>query len=78
MIDDGREDLQTNEDGVEPRYDGSSDLNRRKLERAGWELIEKDSEKILWRNPESGRLYPESAVVKLMREGQVPEDSDET
>ena len=48
--------------------------NLRKLEGAGWERVEKNSQKILWRNPASGRLYPQEAAIKLMRENQIPEE----
>lgn len=78
MTDDGREDPTLNEDGSATRHDEDLDQNRRKLEEAGWELVEKNSQKVLWRNPESGRLYPESAATRLIKEGQVPEDSKET
>ena len=50
---------------------------RKILEESGWELVESNSQKALWRNPASGRLYPETAAVKLIREGQVPGPPDE-
>ena len=63
---------------AEAQHDGYFKRDRRMLEAAGWELVEKNSQKILWRNPESGRLYPQDAAAKLMQEGQVPENPDGT
>ena len=67
-----------NKDGAGAQREEDSDQDHQRLEEAGWEFVERNSQKILWRNPESGRLYPQEAAIKLMREGQVPEDPDET
>lgn len=63
---------------VETQADGYHKQDRRMLEAADWKLVEKNSQKMLWRNPESGRLYPQDAAVKLMQAGQVPENPDGT
>ena len=42
---------------------------RRELEEAGWELVERHADKTaVWRNPESGHLYPQEAAVAWVRE----------
>ena len=63
---------------IETRHGGYPKQDRRMLETAGWKLVEKNSQKRLWRNPESGRLYPQDAAVKLMQAGQVPKNPDGT
>ncbi len=49
------------------------------LEAAGWERMEREG-KIVWRNPESGHLYPQGAAVALVRKGagsgDVPEEQE--
>ena len=46
---------------------------RRELEEAGWEMVERQGE-MLWRNPEtSGHLYPQSAAIDLLRRGSLPD-----
>ncbi len=50
---------------------------RRELEAAGWELVERGSGKTIWRNPQSGRLYPQSVAITMVREGPSPRISDE-
>lgn len=64
------------EDEGEMRHDEGLDQERKRLEEAGWEVVEKNSQKVLWRNPESGRLFPQSAAVKLIETGQVPKFPD--
>jgi hypothetical protein len=44
---------------------------RRELEEAGWEMVERQGG-MLWRNPQSGHLYPQSAAIDLLRRGRVP------
>jgi hypothetical protein len=44
------------------------DAEQRELESAGWEQVERQG-KIVWRNPESGHLYPQGVAVALVREG---------
>jgi hypothetical protein len=41
---------------------------RRELEAAGWEPVE-HGDKTVWRNPESGYLYPQGIAVAMVREG---------
>lgn len=41
-----------------------SDVQRERLEVAGWELVEFRSGKSLWRRPEGGRLYTLKSVLK--------------
>ena len=45
-----------------------NDAQRRELEEAGWELVERLTEKIVWRNPESGYLYTQDSALDLVRE----------
>jgi hypothetical protein len=49
----------------------------RELEAAGWELIERGGGKTIWRNPQSGRLYPQSVAITMMREAPSPRIVDE-
>ncbi len=42
------------------------EAEQRKLEAAGWERIERQG-KIVWRNPESGHLYPQGAAIARVR-----------
>ena len=48
---------------------------RRELEEAGWEMVERQGE-MLWSNPQSGYLYPQSAAIDLLRGDRLP-DSEE-
>lgn len=41
---------------------------RRELEAAGWERIVREGE-VVWRNPESGYLYPQGVAIAMLREG---------
>ncbi len=41
---------------------------QRELEEAGWERLERQG-KTVWRNPESGHLYPQGAAIALLRRG---------
>jgi hypothetical protein len=43
------------------------EAEQRELESAGWEQVERQG-KIVWRNPESGHLYPQGVAVALVRE----------
>ena len=49
---------------------------QRELEGAGWGKVERQG-KILWRNPESGHLYPQGAAIALIRTGRAPSASEE-
>ena len=42
------------------------------LEAAGWELVERGGGKTIWRNPQSGGLYPQSVAITMVREGPSP------
>jgi hypothetical protein len=53
------------------------DEQRRELEAAGWELVERGGGKTIWRNPHSGRLYPQSVAITMVREGPSPRIVDE-
>jgi hypothetical protein len=53
------------------------DEQRRELEAAGWELVEHGGGKTIWRNPLSGRLYPQSVAITMVREGPGPRIVDE-
>jgi hypothetical protein len=54
------------------------DAQRRELEAAGWELVERGGGKTIWRNPQSGGLYPQSVAITMVREGPSPKLTDET
>ena len=47
------------------------------LEAAGWELVERGGGKTIWRNPQSGRLYPQSVAITMVREVPSPRIADE-
>lgn len=51
------------------------EAEQRQLEAAGWERIEREG-KIVWRNPESGHLYPQGAALALVRKNEDPEPAD--
>ncbi len=40
---------------------------QRELKTAGWEPVERLG-KTVWRNPESGHLYPQGVAIRLVRE----------
>jgi hypothetical protein len=40
------------------------------LEDAGWELVERGSGKTIWRNPQSGRLYPQYVAITMVRDDE--------
>ena len=42
------------------------------LEAAGWELVERGGGKTIWRNPQTGGLYPQSVAITMVREGPSP------
>ncbi len=45
------------------------EAERRELEEAGWVLVERvATEKIIWRNPESGHLYTQESALARVRE----------
>ena len=43
------------------------EAEQRELEAAGWVRIERQG-KVVWRNPESGYLYPQGVAIALVRE----------
>jgi hypothetical protein len=47
------------------------------LEDAGWELVERGSGKTIWRNPQSGRLYPQYVAITMVRDEPSPEIADD-
>jgi hypothetical protein len=69
------------------RYQGNRDepksvpidieAEQRELEAAGWERIETAAGKILWRNPESGYLYPQGTAITQNRRSVGLEDTPE-
>jgi hypothetical protein len=50
---------------------------RRELEAAGWEVVERGGGKTIWRNPHSGGLYPQYVAITMVREGPSPRIADE-
>jgi hypothetical protein len=64
--------------GREPREEAAAEridkeAEQHQLEAAGWERIERQG-KIVWRNPNSGFLYPQGAAISLVRERASLED----
>jgi hypothetical protein len=53
------------------------EAQQRDLEEAGWELVERGGGKTIWRNPQTGGLYPQSVAITMVREGPSPRVSDE-
>ena len=53
------------------------DEQRRELEAAGWELVERGGGKTTWRNPRSGGLYPQSVAISMVREEPSPRLTEE-
>jgi hypothetical protein len=66
--------------GVSKRFGGRNEKEeqRHELEDAGWELVERGGGKTIWRNPKSGRLYPQSVAITMVREGPSPRIVDDT
>ena len=60
------------------RRDARNEKERQQgeLEDAGWELVERGSGKTIWRNPRSGRLYPQYVAITMVRDVPSPENSD--
>ena len=50
---------------------------RRELEAVGWELVERGSGKAIWRNPQSGGLYPQYVAISMVRGEPSPKIADE-
>lgn len=65
--------------GVSKRRGPRSEKERqqRELEVAGWELVERGGGKTIWRNPQSGRLYPQYVAITMVREGPGPKIAGE-
>ena len=61
------------------RRDARNEKERQQgeLEDAGWELVERGSGKTIWRNPRSGRLYPQYVAITMVRDEPSPEIADE-
>ncbi len=62
------------EDPLYVSYDPEKE--QRKLEAAGWEREDRQG-KLFWRNPQSGRLYPQGAAVQRLREIAASEEESE-
>ena len=64
---------------VSKRYGARNekDEQRRELEAARWEQIERGGGKTIWRNPKCGRLYPQSVAITMVKEGPGPRIADE-
>jgi hypothetical protein len=62
------------ENRVSERRDPRNEKERQQheLEAAGWELVERGGGKTIWRNPQSGRLYPQYVAITMVREGPSP------
>lgn len=63
------------------RRDARNEKERQQgeLEDAGWELVERGSGKTIWRNPRSGRLYPQYVAITMVRNDEPsPEIADES
>jgi hypothetical protein len=50
-----------------------TEAEQSELEAAGWERLESEG-KIVWRNPESGHLYPQGAAIAVVRKSAESED----
>jgi hypothetical protein len=48
-----------------------SEIQRRQLEEAGWKPVDDGNGPVIWRNPLSGRLYPQEVAVDLVRSGRL-------
>jgi hypothetical protein len=53
------------------------DEQRRELEGAGWEPVERGGGKTIWRHPHSGGLYPQYVAITMVREEPGPRLADE-
>jgi hypothetical protein len=53
------------------------EAQQHELEDAGWELVERGGGKTIWRNPQSGSLYPQSVAITMVREGPGPRITDD-
>ena len=62
------------------RRDARNEKERQQgeLEDAGWELVERGSGKTIWRNPQSGRLYPQYVAITMVRDEPSPEIAAES
>jgi hypothetical protein len=56
----------------------ANESQRRQLEEAGWEPVDDGNGPVVWRNPSSGRLYPQEVAVDLIRSDrlQAPNQDD--
>jgi len=55
--------------------------DRRELEAAGWERLERSDGKDIWLDPDNGFMYPQAVAVAMVREGKeadVPRDPEGT
>jgi hypothetical protein len=51
------------------------EAEQRELGAAGWERLERQG-KVIWRNPQSGYLYPQGAAMALLRRQRENEGGD--
>jgi hypothetical protein len=59
----------------------SHEQDRRELEAAGWERLERSDGKDVWLDPDNGFMYPQAVAVAMVREGKeadVSRDPDGT
>lgn len=52
------------------KYRGDA-RNERRLKAAGWEVVDKKSGKRFWRNPKTGEVRVEDAVLQMLRHAEV-------
>jgi hypothetical protein len=61
---------------------GGHEQDRRELEAAGWERLERSDGKDVWLDPDNGFMYPQAVAVAMVREGKeaadVPRDPEGT
>jgi hypothetical protein len=55
---------------------GEREAERRELEAAGWEPVEREGV-VVWENPRSGYFYPQFAAMRLLGRGAYAEDVGE-
>jgi hypothetical protein len=66
-------DKDSREDPVSVSYNPSKEQG--KLEDAGWERVDRQG-KLFWKNPQSGRLYPQGAAVQRLQAITASEESE--
>ncbi len=59
--------------------ESGEDSTEQMLAAAGWELVESNVEKKIWRNPQSGYLYPQvvaAAMTREQRDAELPREPE--